>query len=150
MREFLNLSSFRLCLQELAPFCHIDNGCRGFVGPVPPPLWMSSYFFLVSLTTHMNDTRKNIKCQQFIILAVKIYISTCFLLGNTPNNITIIGQTIGINPSNTKNPLKFKSCNLRTHSEIWAINTKGSKITVIAVTNKNKKVPLQVLILINK
>src|SRR5919201_2257120 len=26
--------------QELAPFPHEAGGCRGFVGPVPPPLWM--------------------------------------------------------------------------------------------------------------
>ena len=28
---------------------HMDNGCRGFIGPVPPPLWMSSYFVVRSV-----------------------------------------------------------------------------------------------------
>jgi len=39
----------RSCLPELAPCCafHVGperqtpTGCRGFIGPIPPPLWMS-------------------------------------------------------------------------------------------------------------
>ena len=37
---------------ELAPSrCDIDGGCRGFVGPVPPPLWMCPAMWRGSLAT---------------------------------------------------------------------------------------------------
>jgi hypothetical protein len=29
-----------ICLPELAPVSLQNSGCRGFTGPVPPPLWM--------------------------------------------------------------------------------------------------------------
>ena len=32
---------------------HMDNGCRGFIGPVPPPLWMSSYFVVICSFEHV-------------------------------------------------------------------------------------------------
>ena len=35
---------FQEILQELAPF-RFREGCRGFVGPVPPPLWMRRSLF---------------------------------------------------------------------------------------------------------
>jgi hypothetical protein len=43
------LSSSRITLPELAPkrdqdFDYPAPGCRGFVGPVPPPLWIKVTF----------------------------------------------------------------------------------------------------------
>ena len=29
-------------LPDLAPYKQLPAGCRGFIGPVPPPLWISA------------------------------------------------------------------------------------------------------------
>jgi hypothetical protein len=34
------LSSSRFTLPELAPCRDLTPGCRGFLGPIPPPLWI--------------------------------------------------------------------------------------------------------------
>lgn len=40
----LRLSSFDISFSELAP-CHFD-GCRGFKGHFPPPLWIRVLFVI--------------------------------------------------------------------------------------------------------
>jgi len=50
-----SLSSSRsVLLPELAPKIGLSqSGCRGFIGPVPPPLWMSTEV-LIELGTTLN------------------------------------------------------------------------------------------------
>ncbi len=52
--EIARLSSSRITLPDLAPY-RFTAGCRGFVGPVPPPLWISAPLGLLNCMLIINQ-----------------------------------------------------------------------------------------------
>ncbi len=61
-------SSFLTIIYEDCRIWHllVYRGCRGFIGPVPPPLWMSFYLIITSECTTEKEDRQIFTFPQII------------------------------------------------------------------------------------
>jgi hypothetical protein len=65
------LSSFSCSLPELAP-C-LSQGCRGLIGPVPPPLWIRVLLQAIQLSNRRHTISPDVRLSRFGDMAIWRY-----------------------------------------------------------------------------